>query len=568
MTFGPRTRIRLMLVIASVAFGAAVFVAMTGGVAGSLGLFTISIRSVVRPLLVGVLVTIAMLAGVSRASPTFSRARLLQDLLTTTGFGALLVCAAGMVLRYTVTACGGLDSYGYVSAAHLLLSGHVMNPEPMAHYLPFDDAIRAVAPIAYRPAPAGDAIVPEFPLGLPFVMAAYVRLFGNAGAFYVAPTLAIGATVVAYVIARRLTSPAGAMLAAALVSTNPVLVNSAIQPMSDVPAAFWILVSVWGAWRPRPRSTLAGLSAGLAVWTRPPLLLAACVIGSAIGLRKPRSLLGFAAGLFPLVAALLLLQYSLYGHPFVSGHGSSAELFSVSVLGKNLANHTRWLLVGLTPALPVGFFLAYFRGNREFALFAGALFAAVAAPYLLYTTVFTDWEILRFLLPGLLPLGIVCADGFIAGVSRTRLKDWTPAAALTIAIAAAVGSYSFLARHFVFDLWRQESKYPLVGAWFHTQAGPDAVVMADLHSGSIRYYSGNPTLRWIAIPSDKLDDTVNVLQQRGYRCYVALDGADEAQAFRRRFPDAAVSGLRMSPEARVKNVDIVRLEPRKPGVSR
>lgn len=648
-------RVRILLVVAAVAFGLALFVTTAGGIAWAVGPFTLSIRTAGRPLLVGLVATIVMLAhalraprGPAKAGPHegaasshegaassargprddgnasdtvetgrygantsfpvasgFSRTSRGVDLLSQTGFGALFICTLAILLRYTVTTCGGLDSYGYVSTAHLFLSGHVTQPEPVAALLPFDHAIRAVTPLGYVPAPSGDAIVPRFPPGLPLVMALFVALFGKAGAFYVAPTLAIGTTLLVYFLARgislsrnsvsdelpvrpssvvrrpssdsssRLSAPASRLLpllASSLVFTNPVLLNSAIQPMSDVPAAFWVMAAVAALWRDRPWAFVGGVSAGMAMLTRPPLLLAAIAIGGVAAWKGRGPLSKYAAGLAPAIIGLLVLHWRLYGHPLNSGYGSAGALFGASVIAENLTIQAKWLTIVLTPLLPLGFLVACLWGHRRFAWFAGVLFVSVALPYTLYRAVFVDWEILRFLLPGLVPLGIVCADGFLAALSRagfktvgpngTRVTQWMPVAALAIAVFAAIGSHSYLSNHNVFGLWRQESKYPLVGDWFQQHTSGDTIVLAALHSGSLRYYGGHSTLRWTEIPPDKLANTVDVLERRGYRCYLVLDGAEEEQEFRQRFPADELAAVDMSNEARVRNVSILKLQRR------
>jgi hypothetical protein len=543
--------------LASAGFGAGTVIALSGGGQWPLGPVVLRAATASRPLAVGMLATGLLVGVVSRQAAGRSRMQRAARELAAVTFGALLCAAAGMVLRSLVTACGGLDSYGYVSAAHLLLSGRLVEHQPLAALMPFDGGIRGLTPLGYLPGRAGDIIVPRFPLGFPLVVAASMAAFGDAAAWYVAPALAAGTTALSYLIARRITSRIGAILAAVLVATSPVLVNSAIQPMSDVPAAFWLAAAVLGSLAGFPFG--AGLCAGLAALTRPPLLLAAVVIAIACS-RDRRFLVMYAAGAAPAILALLGLQWTYYGHPFMSGYGSAGELFTVGVVGTNLRNYVCWILLVLTPLVPLGVVLAFRYGSAQFARLGTAVFTTVALPYIFYAAVYADWEVLRFLLPGLVPLLISCADGFVSALDRTRWRTWIAPLAAAFAFAAASTSYAYLTAHGVFGLWHQEAKYPLVGEWFVRNTGPSAIAMASLHSGSIRQYGDRTTVRWDAVPSGRLDQTVSALVRHGHRCYLVLDGASERDAFDERFTADERRRLRSTPVGRVREVDIIALE--------
>jgi len=63
-------------------------------------------------------------------------------------------------MQLHVRFCGGLDSYGYVSAAQALAAGQVVRPQDMVAWLPFDRAIDAATPLGWIAAPSGAAIAP------------------------------------------------------------------------------------------------------------------------------------------------------------------------------------------------------------------------------------------------------------------------------------------------------------------------------------------------------------------------------------------------------------------------
>src|SRR5688572_18207132 len=102
----------------------------------------------------------------------------------------ILVTVLRLVVTSVVTACGGLDSAGYVGSARLLLSGHLMAYEPIARVLPFPDATAAAAPLGFVQAGQPYYISPRFPPGLPLVMALTASVAGRIGPFVVAPALA------------------------------------------------------------------------------------------------------------------------------------------------------------------------------------------------------------------------------------------------------------------------------------------------------------------------------------------------------------------------------------------
>ena len=57
---------------------------------------------------------------------------------------------------------------------------------------------------------------------------------------------------------------------------------------------------------------------------------------------------------------------------------------------------------------------------------------------------------------------------------------------------------------------------PAINAWEAVRyMAPGAVALASLHSGSIHHYSRRMTLRWEAIPPERLAETVRAIDGRG-----------------------------------------------------
>src|SRR5262245_3174393 len=76
---------------------------------------------------------------VLRGSLARSRRSTLADAVahvSVCGLLASIVAAGAAYLHFHVRVAGGLDSYGYVSTAALIASGHLHEPQPLASILP------------------------------------------------------------------------------------------------------------------------------------------------------------------------------------------------------------------------------------------------------------------------------------------------------------------------------------------------------------------------------------------------------------------------------------------------
>lgn len=93
----------------------------------------------------------------------------------------------------------------------------------------------------------------------------------------------------------------------------------------------------------------------------------------------------------------------------------------------------------------------------------------------------------------------------------------------------------------------------------HTPAA--AVVIAGLHSGSLRYYASRETLRWDEMPSNGLVATVEALSRADYDIFVALDVPSEGDRFRERFR-SDLDRLTLIPAANLGETQVYRVEAR------
>lgn len=511
--------------------------------------------------------------GASRTSAGDRTRRWVLTELPTHLFVAIGMAWLVTAMYFGVRACGGLDSYGYVGAARLFASGAVHEPQPLAAMLPFPERATAAAPLGFVVGADGRSRVPRFPPGLPLVMAA-VLPFGENAPFWIPLLLAVGTLGFVFVIGRHAGDIHTACFAAAATALSPTFFNAAIQPMSDVPATFWVVgaaVCALGPWR---RPTVAGAMAGMAVLTRPALLPAALALvplafwrlqadvpsaGSTRGdAARQAARMALTIALF--IGAHALYNQVLYGRAVTSGYGSTAVLLSPSRIPVNVWAYVRWITHSHTPLV----WLAWAAGlaalrDRRWASLASLLAVAVAAPYLLYFT-WDDWESTRFILPGLalvLTVSAVGVDRALAG----RARSARPLLLVAMCLMAGTLSYGFLEKYSVFTLWRAEAKYPLVGDWVRSHTPADAVVISALHSGSLRYYAKRETVRWDEIPAPALVPTVQQLIARGRRVYLALDVPSEDAPFKARF-GGELSQLVLIPVARVADAHIYELRTR------
>jgi hypothetical protein len=545
--------------------GAAAGVALAAWMSGSHGvaLFgrTLPVRALWRPLAVAACL---VAGGVSvavrrrRAVPAGSRAA--WD--AASGIVLAAVLTAGTVSgvltwsEYHVTSCGGVDSSGYVSTAVAIVSGTLIQPQPIVHWLPFPDGIMAVMPLGWVPSVTRDAIVPAYPLGFPMAMAAAIVAGGREAAFYVPLLAGLGILALTWRLARHASDAVTAAAAVLVVAFNPVLTNMAIQPMSDAPAAFWFLLAFTSLAVAPARPVLAGLAFGMAVWTRP--LVGAAIPALLIVMSwNRRTLLRFVAGGVPVAAAMAAGQWWLYGGPLRTGYGATAGLFTTANVGRHLAAFGGRTIEAHTWLLPATLALASWRGPRRLALAALAGVGVGIVPYLFNLQVFDDFDVVRYLLPPLVPCLIAATVGVAALVKRAVPQRWAAVAIVVLAAVTAAASHAFVASRSPAMLRFQESRYPAVGEWVRQHTPQKAVWLADLQSGALRVYADRQTLRWGMVPPGGLGATVDALASHGADCYAAVDGGDEERAFGEVL--AASPTIAAEPLARVRTVTIYRV---------
>ena len=475
----------------------------------------------------------------------------------------LLTAISGSVLawlRFLVMTIGGADSYGYVSASRMIAGGGLIDSAPLADWLSAANRIELASPLGWTPSPDGHGIAPAFPIGVSAVMALFTLIGGPSAVFFVAPLTGVITLWLVHRLAREWVDHETALFATAMVAWNPLFVTYAKQPMSDVPATMWIVLALLLAVQRSNTSALfAGLAAGAAVITRPALLVAAAVIALAAhrGETPKRRLLSAGLGLAIGVFVQMAIQWTLFGSPFATGYGAAENLFALSHVPQNLQiflGRHAWEVLG--PLWIPGLIIGIFASRPEPRERPAMLFVAVLLPYLFYLP-FDHWETLRFLLPGLVPLTIVVADGLIHIARMTRKRMVAAVAIVAFTAILAGWSQNLLGKSSVWTIADLEQRYPLAGEWINVNTPPESVVLANQHSGSLRWYGKRQTLRWEFIDPHQLAKTIDELQSHGATVYVALEG-DEVAMFDQRFA-GVIDQLQVDHVGSIRNVSFRRL---------
>jgi hypothetical protein len=477
-------------------------------------------------------------------------------------FVIALIAATTLVIavRFGSFIAGGSDSYCYLSEARLWTQGWPVVQEPLITQTDGTLGRWTFVPLGYKPGPLTGSFVPICPIGYPVIMALFLRLFGPGAEMYVVPLAAVGLVFLTGWVGHRLGGEKVGMLSSALIATSPIFVLQSVQPMSDIPAAFFWLLSTTLVISSRTWAGAAVIpTIALAVLTRPNLAPLGLPL-AAFGLLANRSSVGrydwwMAAGVIAgLVCGAAIAAYTntvLYGAPQSTGYGDPASLYSRGFLWPNLQRYSGWLwrtetyLILLAPAgiARLAFGDAF---QRLWAGYAAAVVAIVLLSYLFYTP-FGDWTYLRFLLPAL-PLIFIA---YVCVAKRPVLVFGLSAALLAIHVHFN-WTVGVLATHL------GERRYIEVSRYINEMLPKNAVFITQQHSGSIRYYTGRKTLRFDWLPARELDNAVRQMTSLGYKPYILLDDWEEP-IFKTRFGRSALSRLDWWPMAEFSTQIRVRL---------
>jgi len=488
------------------------------------------------------------------------RRTLLRGPAIAAGLLSLFVLVLG--IRYGSFVAGGSDPYGYVSQALLWEKGNLHVFQPLAPALPWPDALLTLTPLGYAPAPNQRDIVPTYSPGLPLLMVVFRKAFGANGQFYVVPVLGALAVWLTFLLGRRLTGRSSVGISAAIVlATCPPFLYMLMAPMSDVPvAAAWTLALLLALSGTAAASIACGLVAAVAILIRPNLVPVAAVIGVSLLWRsmrahgwQPRALLSptlFACAVAPGIAAVALVNSSLYGSAFRSGYGNLSDLYALGNFATNLSRYTRWLFASGCAYVLLGTAAAFLpwprivrtrlqsMGGATRVLLAGFL-VVVWLSYLFYQS-FHEWWYLRFLLP-VFPVTIVLAAALMADVIDHLQMRMGWAVLVGVAIVLFATGYHTSSAYGVFGFHVAEARYAQAGAYVARRTDARAIILSMQHSGSLRYYSGRTTVRYDMLDPSRLDEQMETLLHMRFHPYIVIEDG-EVQAFKGRFVSQVLLG--------------------------
>ena len=491
--------------------------------------------------------------------------------------GRVLAALAGALTAVVAVSFGtyspsGADASGYLSQADMWSHLAMALGDPLVVLPGWPLAPGETAPLGWRPALQHGWQVPTYAPGLPLLMAVPHALAGITGAVLVVAISAGFAVAATGALACRLGGGMAAVMASMMLASSPTFLYQAFQPMSDVPvtaawAICWWLVSAGSP-------TGAGVAAAAAAMIRPNLAPLAVlpwmvVARRAAGPHRSRHAWQFALPVAVAGGAIALVQWRWYGSALISGYGSAAELFALVNLAPNARLYASWLwhaervFVLVTACALCGWGLARMwpdRGNTfedgsncsqsrdgrakpHLGLVAFA--SGVTAAYLVYA-VFETWSYLRFLLPAMaVVLAIVGAT--LAAALRRLPTAGQGLVALALVVAASAGGLKMARDLGVFQVAAVAARAWEMGERLRATLPPHAVLLSGEQSGSMRYATNRPIVRWEALDAAALIETLRVLRANGYEPWWVLDQFEEARV-RARFPDVPAAALDGPPD--------------------
>jgi hypothetical protein len=517
----------------------AVIVAVSGGFRTTVGGLRISLRSPLPLAIISAAVFAIWYVSARREKSIASDLeRVWVGLNRHSKFvAATALIAVFMTGVFRTRSAAGADASGYISESAMLSRGRLFQADELADLRRGHDPF-LTSPLGWRPA-GDDRQAPTYPPGLPLLMALPHAIAGVTGASAVVIVAAGIAIVATGLLAFELGGGIAALLAASFLAFTPVFIHQSIQPMSDVPVtAAWMLCFLMLARGGGSLDASAGIACAIAVLIRPnlaPLAIVPLVIA--------RNRIGFAVPVAVAGVLLAAVQWLWYGSPIRSGYGSAEELFALSNIAPNAARYARWLM-GTAPAFVLAVFGAVRLRAHRLAQGLLAFAALVIGSYLVYA-VFDDWSYLRFLLPALAIFAVFAAVELSAWIDR-----WPVAVRplLLFAIVMGVTAHALWVTRSMdtFKLADQLRRVSVIADFINEDVPPSAVIVAGEQSGSMRYYTDRPLVRWEAATAESLTTAMATLETSRRPVYFVLD-AWEDELFRTKFSALPAGALDWPP---------------------
>jgi hypothetical protein len=113
-------------------------------------------------------------------------------------------------------------------------------------------------------------------------------------------------------------------------------------------------------------------------------------------------------------------------------------------------------------------------------------------------------------------------------------------ACMWLVVALGVWAVNDARARGAFGLWRADRNYVAAAQATREATPPTSVVFADLHSGTVRYYGGRISLRFVLLDEHWLDRAVAWMREHGSASYALLERAEVAE-FKSRFAGSEIA---------------------------
>lgn len=406
-----------------------------------------------------------------------------------------------------------------MNSARLMLDGRLSTPLA----LPVDLTSEALpryyaAPLGFRLDPTGENLLPTYPVGLPLHFAAVGMFLGLEPATTVTcVAAALFFIVLLYFTSREFGVRSEWSMGLALCgAVSPLVIQYALQPMSDLVAAAWSLAVIFSAMRSsrNPRwAAAAGAALAMAVLVRPTNLL--LVLPAALALpRRTTHWIAFILGGLPGGLFLAGYNHAVYGSILVSGYGSIGSLFGAEHVLPTLWHYATWLPVVATPLVFAAVALPWLsldgRSKSVLLTWSGTVFLFYSA----YTCTHETWWYLRFVLPALPAVGIAAA----LALQQIPFPTWfvgshllppgaTPSPSgnvrylrlpITVLFClAAVGwSVAWSRQLRATQIELDDRGYPLACRWASDHLPSEALLISYQMSGSLLFYNDRRSINF------------------------------------------------------------------------
>ncbi len=478
-------------------------------------------------------------AGLARRARGLSGAQRLTIVMLT-----LLTAYTLVVIKHASYAVGGSDSAGYANIARSLLDGPIAQPiSDLDRFGLGDEYAGFFTSLAYnsilKDQKLTRTMAPIYPVGFPLHLATGALLLGwRYGPFLVSPLIGALSLVLLYLTARLLGLSRGfAFAGCVLLAANPTFILMISQPMSDATAMFWGLVMVWAALRSRQNqqwALLAGAAFGIAFLVRPTNAVLLAPLAFCLRL-QPKVFLLFLLGGLPFAAIFGAFNLAAFGHPLQTGYTSinlQQLITTVGAMGR-VKFYVYWVGMTLSPLVLLGWVVAGLNPRIEWRVRA-LLIAWFGAFFLFYICydVYDAWWYTRFVLPGYpgLVLGALLTGRELceALARKKQALGWAVGVAL---LAVALGFEShYVSKYELFRVGRWEYLHAESCNWANAQLPSKALIVALEMSGSLKYYTGRPTVRWDYMTAEMWPHLRKQVQKSGYQFYALLMSHELDQA--------------------------------------